>query len=245
MEKLIYLLWRPPRMSPDRHRDVLLERCVPRFRAWGARGIGLNVKDSEARVSSPAKGMTGRVPFSAELSLWLDTHEQREPYERELREVCRDIAGYLVTESLYTDYGQNRHARPRDWPDGERSPGVMTVTVLEKPARFDYETWLRHWYGTQSPVSEAMQPRTRYVRNAVASVLTDGAPMYGGIVEEAWPSARHITDPYLFYCASNFNQLVANMRAMLKSVGGFLDLPRIQNVTMSEYLLMTPRFEGG
>ena len=119
---------------------------------------------------------------------------------------------------------------------------MLTVTLLEKPERFAYETWVAHWFGTQSPVSEAMQPRMRYVRNAVVRTLTPGAPVYHGIVEEAWPSARHMTDPYLFYCAERFETLVENMTGMMRSVTGFLDLPRIQNVTMSEYFVRTPDF---
>ena len=103
-------------------------------------------------------------------------------------------AGYLVTESMYRDYGDNEHAPPRDWPDGERSPGIVTLTVFDKPAGIDDETFYGHWYGHQSPMSEGMQPRARYVRNAVVRALTPGAPRYKAIVEEAWPSVEHLTD---------------------------------------------------
>ena len=34
-------------------------------------------------------------------------------------------AGYLVTESLYRDYGDNEHAPPRDWPDSTRRTSAM------------------------------------------------------------------------------------------------------------------------
>jgi hypothetical protein len=100
------------------------------------------------------------------------------------------------------------------------------------------EAWIAHWHGVQSPVSEAIQPRTRYVRNAVVRAVTPDAPPYRGIVEEAWPSAAHVTDPMLFYggdgCRERMRQ---NLERMLESVQGFLDLDRIRNVTMSEYLL--------
>ena len=106
-----------------------------------------------------------------------------------------------MSESLYTDYGQNEFAAPRGWPDGERSPGLVMVTLMERPPRLGYEEWVRHWHEVQSPVSAAIQPRTRYVRNAVFRPVTEGAPPYEGIVEECWPSARHVEDPMLFYCA--------------------------------------------
>jgi hypothetical protein len=102
------------------------------------------------------------------------------------------------------------------------------------------EEWYRRWFGTQSPVSEALQPRARYVRNAVARALTLEAPPYGGIVEEAWPSARHVRDPYLFFGAHDLQELAENMRTMLQSVTGFLELSRIQTVMLSEYVLRTP-----
>lgn len=244
MEKLIYLLWAPSGQSLDDHRDELLARCAPRLLELGARGLAINADDSDADVPPSSRGMTGRPPFTAQVSVWLDDHGQGGALEQVLREHCAQLAGYLVTESLYTEYGGNRHSRPRDWEEGARSPGVLTVTLLEKPLRHSYEPWLSHWYGTQSPVSEAMQPRTRYVRNAVVSAVTPSAPLYHGIVEEAWPSARHMTDPYLFYGAASFGSLVENMGSMMRSVTGFLDLPRIQNVTMSEYLLRPPERVG-
>lgn len=243
MEKLVYLSWNRAGQALDRYRDQLIDDCADALIAAGALGLSMNVKDSDAAVASPSPGMTGRVPFTAQISLWLDNHDERAAYEAILARYTQRYVGYLVTESLYTEYGENRHAPKRDWIDGLRSPGVMTVTLLEKPEHFSYEDWIAHWYGTQSPLSEAMQPRTRYVRNAVVRPLTVDAPPYWGIVEEAWPSARHIRDPYLFYAASDLDSLAQNMRRMLQSVTGFLALPRIQNVTLSEYLLKTPHFE--
>ena len=93
-------------------------------------------------------------------------------------------------------------------------------------------SWLRT---LKSHRKEAMQPRMRYVRNAVSWPVTEGAPAYEGIVEEAWPSARHLEDPMLFYCADGSKQTLRhNMGRMLESVQGFLDLPRIRSATLSE-----------
>ena len=103
-----------------------------------------------------------------------------------------------------------------------------------------YEEWVRHWHEVQSPVSAAIQPRTRYVRNAVFRPVTEGAPPYEGIVEECWPSARHVEDPMLFYCADgSAERMKENVEKMMASVTAFLDLDRIRTITMSEYLLKT------
>jgi hypothetical protein len=240
MEKLVYLLWTRDRADRDAEADRLLDACERLVLPLGARGVSLFVRDFESRVGSPSRGFTGRKPFTAMLTLWLDSASERRGYENVLREHSEHMFGYLVTESLYTDWGQNGHAPRRSWSDGDRSPGVFAVTLLEKPSELAENEWFRRWFGTQSPVSEAMQPRARYVRNAVARVLTPEAPPYGGIVEEAWPSAQHIRDPYLFYGAHDLDELAHNMRTMLESVTGFLELPRIQTVMLSEYVLRTP-----
>jgi hypothetical protein len=57
-------------------------------------------------------------------------------------------------------------------------------------------------------------------------------------VEEAWPSARHITNPFLFYGAGkNPLKLVWNMIVMLRSVTNFLNLSRVRTTMTSEYIL--------
>jgi hypothetical protein len=244
VQKFIYLLWAPRGARRDAYADGLLEAAERTLLRHGPLGLALHVSDHESRVPSPSPGMTCRPPFSAMLSLWLDDAAPRAPYDTFSQAHAEHSVGYCVSESVYTDWGENRHAAKRAWPDGERSPGVFAVTLLERPRAHEPEAWHAHWFGTQSPVSEAMQPRARYVRNVVNERLSERAPRYAGIVEEAWPSARHVTDPYLFYGANDLDELVRNMGAMLKSVTGFLALPRIQTVMLSEYVLRTPPSYG-
>jgi hypothetical protein len=238
MEKLVYLLWAPEGRDRDDFRDLLLRECGPALLERGARGLTINVDDSDADVPPPVPTPAGEVPLSAEVALWLDCHDRRGPHEEVLARSGARCAGYLVSEALYTEYGGNPHGRPRDWPDGQRSPGLLTVTLLERPARMPRAEWIAHWHGVQSPVSEELQPRIRYVRNEVVRPLTEGAPPFEGIVDEAWASARHVTDPMLFYRAEGSpERLRQNIRRMLESVTGFLELERIRCNTMSEYIL--------
>ena len=102
--------------------------------------------------------------------------------------------------------------------------------MLERPARMTKEAWLAHWHGVQSPVSEELQPRMRYVRNEVIRPLTPDAPPWEGIVDECWPSAEHLTE-------GSEERLRTNLKRMLESVRGFLELPRIRSYAMSEYIL--------
>ncbi|UCE86448.1 MAG: hypothetical protein JSU66_01545 [Deltaproteobacteria bacterium] len=241
MEKLVYLLWDRRAHDGDAMARWLLDACAPALLELGARGLSINVNDADANAPAPLPTPAGEIPLGAEVSLWLDCHDRRAPFDALLRSRGHRVAAYLVTESLYTDYGGNAHSGARDWPDGVRSPGLLTVSLLEKPEPMDDDTWYAHWYGVQSPVSEAIQPRARYVRNAVARRLDADAPPYRGIVEEAWPSAEHVRDPMLFYRADGSQErLRRHIERMLESVNAFLELPRLRVVTMSEYLLRSP-----
>ncbi len=240
MEKLIYLLWARNGQDCEAGRKLLLDQVAPAWLAKGARGLSMNIDDADADVPAPVPAPEGEAQIAATASLWLDCVDFRGPYEDVLADAGLRAAGYLVTESLYTDYGDNEFAAPRSWPDGERSPGVTIVTLMERPERLSREDWIAHWHGMQSSVSASMQPRTRYVRNAVARALAPGAPPYEGIVEECWPSAEHRADPMLFYCANGSKErLKQNVEKMMASVTAFLDLDRIRTITMSEYLLKT------
>jgi len=245
MEKLQYLLWSPAGRAPEALRKELLDGVAPQLLELGAHGLAMNIADEHAAVPPPVAAPAGEAQVDATVSIWLDCLDSRAPFEDVLRGASQRLAGYLVTESLYTDYGDNRFAPPRSWPDGDRSPGLSVVTLLEKPDRLSYDEWVAHWHGVQSPVSAAMQPRTRYVRNAVARAVTAEAPPVLGIVEECWPSAEHLTDPMLFYCADGSKEtLRRNVERMLESVTAFLDLDRIRTMTMSEYLLRSLRTHG-
>lgn len=239
MEKVIYLLWARDGQDPRGTCRQLLDEAAPALLELGPERLSVNLDDAEADVPPPVpRPPEGAQPLTAEVCVTLPCHDRRGAYEEILRGLGTELAGYLVSEALYCDYGGNAHSKPRDWPDGQRSPGVLTVTLLEKPGRMSDEAWLAHWHGVQSPVSEQLQPRTRYVRNEVVRPLTAAAPPLRGIIDEAWPSAEHISDPMLFYRAGgSAKRLKENVSRMMESVRGFLDLDRIHSATLSEYLL--------
>jgi hypothetical protein len=239
MEKLIYLLWGDGTPgSGDELRSRLFGDTTRRLLDADVRGLGVNIHDAEAaRAPSPAPSPEGEQPHVAEVSVWLDCYERRDRVETALAELGLRSAGYLVVESIYDDYGTTEHASPRDWDDGMRSPGVLTVALIHRPSGLGYAEWIRRWHGTQSPVSGELQPRTRYVRNEVVRPLSDGAPDIDGIVEEAWPSTAHVADPMLFFNAASSEELNANVSRMVESVTACLDLARLRSSTMSEYLI--------
>ncbi len=243
MEKVITLVWGPgDGESGDLLRRQLIEETTPRLLRSGVRAMTVNVHDSAACAApSPAPGPAGEQPHVAEVSMWLDCYERTTAVDDAMAALGLPVASYLVVESLYDDYGTTPYAAPRDWPDGERSPGVLTVALIHRPEGLDYREWIERWHGTQSPVSGELQPRTRYVRNEVVRSLTDGAAEVDGIVEEGWPSADHVADPMLFFNAATPEELDANVKRMMESVSSCLDLGRLRSTTMSEYLMAPVR----
>jgi hypothetical protein len=242
MIKLIYLLWPREPMAPAARRTMLLDECAPKLLASGARYLGMNIDDEHATAPSPTPTTERNNPFAAEVNIWVDSMEVRPALEAILSSAGFELAGYRVREHIYTDYGGNPHGTTRDWADGERSPYIVSVTPLERRSkRIPKDKWMQHWFNRQGPMSERMQPRARYVRNVVDEVLTPGAPSYEGIVEESWPSEEHMTDPYLFYGASNRFELIKNMAIMGYSVAKFLPIWRIVSVTTSEYFVRSRR----
>jgi hypothetical protein len=239
LKKIVYCVWPPKGEDPGRFRDILLREIAPKLIGGGAARLSMDISDPESEMRSPAPKLYRDRPVGAIINLWIEDPEKCNRIEDMLRYAGFRIAGYLVEESVYRDYGGNRHSKARDWPDGRRSPGVVAVTLMERPRRLDREEWIRRWHGTMSPVSEAIQPRARYVRNIVTRALTEGAPPFEGIVEEVWPSKKHVSNLFLFYGADNIFQLMRNMIRILRTVKTFLDLRRIRTTIMSEYFIKT------
>ena len=243
MEKLVYLLWgAADPVAGDGLRARLLDDVAPALLAAGVRGLTVNVHDGPAaEAPSPAPAPEDEPATVAQVSAWVDSYDRRGPLDELVAGAGLPATAYLVVESLYDDYGTTPHAGPRTWPDGERSPGVLTVACIHRPPGLAYAEWIERWHGTQSPASARLQPRTRYVRNEVVRALTPGAPEVHGIVEEGWPSAAHVADPLLFFNADGDPQRARDhLTEMMANVEACLDLTRLRSTTMSEYLLRSP-----
>lgn len=239
MEKLVYLIWDRPSRDGAELREHYLGSVVPALLGLGARNLQIDLDDDGSAFDPMVPVPGDELPVRACVSFWLAAHDDRAPMETLLLDQGVRRAGYLVTESMYRDYGDNPHSGPRHWPAGERSPGITTLTVFDKPPGADDDAFYGHWYGHQSPMSEWMQPRARYVRNAVVRPLTPGAPRYRAIVEESWATLEDLTDLVRFFGARE-SDLGENIRIMLDSTKLLYDPATMRNFTMSEYLFTEP-----
>lgn len=234
----MYLVWLPEGTTPREVRATMLDDVAPRLVDAGALALTLDLDDDEAQVPPPAPPPPDEAPVRAVVSVWVDAYDWREPFEAILREHATRLAGYQAVESMYRDYGGNQWSGPRDWADGERSPGVLTVSLIEQKRGMDFDEWITFWHTKQSPTSEAIQPRARYVRNAIFRPVVDGSPPYRAIVEEAWPTVDDLTDPMRFYCADGDpERLQRNITTMLEHVSTFIDFDTFRNLTMSEWIV--------
>ena len=238
MEKLMYLLWLPEDSTRREVADAVLGPVAKGLLDLDPLRLTIDVWDPDSDIPAPVPTPDGETPLHALVSLWVDAVDYREPFERVLGDAATRVVGYEVVESLYRDYGGNRWSEPRRWPDGERSPGVLTVALLQRHPELGFDEWMTRWHTRISPITEAIQPRARYVRNAVFRAVTDDAPPWRGIVEEAWPSLEHVTDPMLFYCADGDpDRLNAHVSQMVEEINAFTDLSTLRSVTMSEWIL--------
>lgn len=234
----MYLLWPEAARSRSEVAEAVLGNLAEELLALGPVRLSIDVRDPESDIPAPVPTPEGELPPDALVSLWLDAVDYRTPYEEVLAASSGRLAGYSVVESLYRDYGGNQWSAPRAWPDGVRSPGVLTVALLQQHPEQSFDEWMARWHGRISPITEEIQPRMRYVRNAVFRSLTEGAPRLGGIVEEAWPSLEHVTDPMLFYCAGGDpERMNAHVTQMIEEINAFVDLSTLRSVTMSEWIL--------
>ena len=232
MEKIVYLVRGDlDAVDGDALRDRLRTDVAPSLVEHPeVHAVTVLVHDAEAaEAPSPAPPPAGERTHLALVSTWVDCYQRRPTVDLG---PDLDVDAHLVVESLYADHAD------RDWADGERSPGVVTVACIHRPAALTEPQWLHNWHEVQSPVSGELQPRTRYVRNRVVQTLTPEAPVVDGIVEESWPSARHVADPDLFLNGGGDPERVkANLERMMANVVACLDLEKLRSTTMSEYVV--------
>jgi len=228
MEKLIYLLGDAeagtiPQGRGDL-RNALLD-AAPSLGSVGARDLTLSVADVDDPDVDGVAQFNSMGLLDAQLSIWVDNLDMRAGIESIVSGLSDRYAGYLVTESILREY------EARTWQSGEASPGIALVTTFPKPEAIDEETFYARWQGSHGPLSLELHPLTRYVRNAVARVLTPGAPPIRAIVSESVESGAVAADVEQFYGGRE------NRRRIVKDLFSFAELETMSTVVMREYIL--------
>jgi hypothetical protein len=230
VEKLVYALW-----APDADTEAFGQRLryelAPRLLAAGARYLSLAVVDAAVASGSGLRIGSMDLPKDAVVGFWLPVSHDRVGCEEAMADVADRIAGYLVSES-----------RPLVTPaanlggPGERTAGFHLVTCLGKRDDLDHTEFVHRWHGAFSEVAIGLQSTWDYVRNEIIRPLTEGAPPWDAIVEEAFP-IEALDDPSAFFDVGEDEvELASRQQAMFEAVQQFLDLSTVESHPMSQYV---------
>lgn len=230
MEKIVHLVRERDDRPGAELRCEVLDDVVSALHEAGAIGVSAHLADDRVGIAGPMPCPGGELPVRAAIAYWVPAHDLADDAIAVAGSVGIRNDAYLVTESVRSEFGQRR-GQPRNWPDGERSPGLATVALVHRNPLLDERTFRELWYRHQSPMSERVQPRLRYVRNSVVHAVTPGATPLDGIVVESWPSEAVVADIEAFHMGD-----LGNLTVMLDSVQATFDMSRLRSLAMSEYL---------
>jgi hypothetical protein len=226
LEKLVYVLLGARRLDA---RDIARELCKA-----GARRIALSLADEHVAAKRASRIARIEPAIGAMASFWVDDVDERAPLEDALARRAERLAGYSVLESVGLANTTHR-ADP-----GERTPGVNVVACISAAPGISRETFLERWLERHRTVALETQGTYAYVRNVVVRPLTANAPGWDGIVEEGFP-AESVGNPHLWYGTGGSDELLKQrMERMIASCRSFLDLGRVEQHPLSEYVFPDP-----
>ncbi|MES2257453.1 MAG: EthD domain-containing protein [Pseudomonadota bacterium] len=235
MEKIIYVVWRDPRVHPEEFAGTLRTSLADRLLSLGARGLQVNVCDQAVAPAGALRQTNSQPQIDGVLSLWVDSaiDQFRRQYDDVVSSATGRMACCLVTES--------QPIRNTRFPAsaGERTAGFAQLAFLTIPPRLTAAAWLDIWHNHHTQVAIDTQDNFLYVQNVVVRWLTHGAPHYDAIVEECFPDAA-MTDPHAFFDAvGDPDKFQRNLAAMMDSCNRFIDFGRIDVVPTSQYIVKT------
>ncbi len=231
MEKVVYLVWRPPGAEPEAWGVALRTEVAPRLAAHGARGIQVNVADGAVAGALIRLAELDPQP-AAIVGVWVDSARDvaRAPLDATLAAAAGRLAAYLVTESEPLPNTAHPSA------PGERTAGFANVALLRRPPELAPAAWIDAWHNGHTEVAMATQSTFGYVQNVVARALTPGAPAIDAVVEELFP-IEALTSMHAFFAAPDDVTLAANLARMGESTARFGADRHIDVIPTSRYVI--------
>jgi len=166
------------------------------------------------------------------VALWVGTYQDRAGVEEVL--AAGPVAGWegwLVSESL-------PQGDPPGTMPGEPSPGLTTLTLLDKRPGLDEAEFYRLWHEVHRLTTAEVHPFTLYSRNEVVRALTPGARPLRGIVYESTATVEDTLDPQRFFGARGDDDVLkANLQRVLSETTAFIDFDTMETVPMHDVLV--------
>lgn len=232
MEKLCYALWRTDDLPADDLRGRLLGEVASTVLRTSAAGLRMQIEDPAGDFLRYGGNPHGDR-FCASISVWLQTYDDRSIIEDAIGSAGCRTAGWLVTESRPIE------CSARDWPDGQRSPGLGLVTLLDKRADVDDAAFFARWHGSHTPLTFDIHPFWLYLRNSIARQILGGELPFRALVEETVGDATDMLDLHRFYGAApgDDEALKANMARINADLLEFCDMATLETCPAGEWIL--------
>jgi hypothetical protein len=166
------------------------------------------------------------------VAAWVDTYQDNEAVERLLAAgPAARWEGWLVSESL-------PQGDPPVTTPGSRSPGLTTLTLLDKRPGLDEAEFYRLWHEVHRLTTAEVHPFTLYARNEVVRGLTPGARPLRGIVYESTATAEDTLDPQRFFGGHGDDDVLkANIERVLSETMAFIDFDTMETVPMHDLVV--------
>jgi hypothetical protein len=161
------------------------------------------------------------------ISIWDDRADRHREWRSEMAGLGWNLAGYQVTESIPRAYA-------RDWRDGDVSPGIVMLTLMNKNRRLSHEQFMHEWFEHHTPnIALKVHPLWNYIRNVVDCAVVEGSPPLDGIVEEHCLRRGDVTNPARYFGGPL--KMIPNMVKVGLHANKFLDLSLVENYLLTEY----------
>lgn len=222
----IYVLWRAADEPVASFQEMIFDDIVPVIRN---RVRKLTVMISEPDIKSITLSTVPRedgATIAAIISVMTGNRKTAEALIDIFKPKIHFFAGYEVLRAIPVNY-------EKDWPDGDASPGIKQMTLLQKRKDLAYEEFKDYWFCSHTPLALDINPIWRYERNEVVKAMTADAPPYNGIVGLHFQSDEDLTDLNRFF-GGNF--LVNSLRIGV-DVYNFIDMKSIEVIAMTEYII--------
>lgn len=233
MEKVVYVLWRDPKVEQETFAQTLRTEIADRLLSQGVHGLQINVVDAAVSAASKLYHVYTRPQMEAVIHAWIDSAIPvfRQPVDDIIARGASRFAAYLVTESQ--PIRNTRHVPQA----GRRTYGLAQIAFGSRPAHIPYEAWLEKWLVGHTRIAMSSQPLFSYQQNAITRVLTPGAPPFDNVVEECFPEEA-MTDPYVFFDAvGDEEKYKKNYNAIVDSAKSFVEFDKIDVFPTSQYVV--------
>lgn len=187
MSKLLALVRRKPAMDRAAFARVYLAFGRDLAARPELSHVTVNLVDVPAEEAGLRPG--GEPAFDAVAEIWADNL----PAAARLLEDAPGVGeshAYHVEERIERDC-------TRDWPDGERSPGVKSFFLALRHPQMTNEQFATYWGEQHAPLALRIHVGMwRYTRNVVVSALAEGAPDWDGMANLHFQTARDLRERF-------------------------------------------------